>query len=71
MWGGWCALPFSTVRVFGVIDPSFPVFSFFFGAGHYTEGAELSEQVLDMVRKEAEACECLQGTYAHTRMPYT
>ena len=34
--------------------------------GHYTEGAELSEQVLDMVRKEAEACECLQGTYALT-----
>lgn len=31
--------------------------------GHYTEGAELSEQVLDQVRKEAEACECLQGTW--------
>jgi len=29
--------------------------------GHYTEGAELVDSVLDVVRKEAEACECLQG----------
>lgn len=29
--------------------------------GHYTEGAELIEKVLDVVRKEAEACEVLQG----------
>jgi len=29
--------------------------------GHYTEGAELIEQVLEVVRKEAEGCECLQG----------
>jgi len=29
--------------------------------GHYTEGAELIENVLDVVRKEAEGCECLQG----------
>jgi tubulin beta len=29
--------------------------------GHYTEGAELIDQVLDKVRKEAEACDCLQG----------
>lgn len=29
--------------------------------GHYTEGAELIEGVLDVVRKEAEACDCLQG----------
>jgi len=29
--------------------------------GHYTEGAELVECVLDVVRKEAEKCECLQG----------
>jgi len=29
--------------------------------GHYTEGAELIDQVLDVVRKEAEACDCLQG----------
>jgi len=29
--------------------------------GHYTEGAELIEQVLDVVRKEAEGCDCLQG----------
>jgi len=29
--------------------------------GHYTEGAELVESVLDAVRKEAEGCECVQG----------
>jgi tubulin beta len=29
--------------------------------GHYTEGAEMVEQVLDVVRKEAENCDCLQG----------
>lgn len=29
--------------------------------GHYTEGAELIEQVLDVVRKESESCDCLQG----------
>ncbi|KOS22706.1 Tubulin beta-1 chain [Escovopsis weberi] len=29
--------------------------------GHYTEGAELVDQVLDVVRREAEGCECLQG----------
>jgi len=27
----------------------------------YTEGAELVDQVLDVVRREAEACDCLQG----------
>jgi tubulin beta len=30
--------------------------------GHYTEGAELIDAVLDVVRKEAENCDCLQGT---------
>jgi len=29
--------------------------------GHYTEGAELIDNVLDVVRKEAEGCDCLQG----------
>ncbi|GJQ14103.1 hypothetical protein GpartN1_g5894.t1 [Galdieria partita] len=29
--------------------------------GHYTEGAELIDNVLDVVRREAEACDCLQG----------
>jgi tubulin beta len=29
--------------------------------GHYTEGAEMVEQVLEVVRKEAETCDCLQG----------
>ncbi|EDS37615.1 tubulin beta-4 chain [Culex quinquefasciatus] len=29
--------------------------------GHYTEGAELVDSVLDVVRKEAEGCDCMQG----------
>jgi len=29
--------------------------------GHYTEGAELIDNVLDVVRKNVEACDCLQG----------
>jgi len=29
--------------------------------GHYTEGAELIDSVMDVVRKEAEACDMLQG----------
>uniref|UniRef100_A0A674GV09 Tubulin beta chain n=1 Tax=Taeniopygia guttata TaxID=59729 RepID=A0A674GV09_TAEGU len=29
--------------------------------GHYTEGAELVDSVLDVVRKESEHCDCLQG----------
>lgn len=28
--------------------------------GHYTEGAELVDSVLDVVRKEAEGCDCIQ-----------
>uniref|UniRef100_A0A914USA2 Tubulin beta chain n=1 Tax=Plectus sambesii TaxID=2011161 RepID=A0A914USA2_9BILA len=29
--------------------------------GHYTEGAELIDSVVDVIRKEAECCDCLQG----------
>lgn len=29
--------------------------------GHYTEGAELVEDALDIVRRETEGCDCLQG----------
>ena len=29
--------------------------------GHYTEGAEMVDSVLDVVRKECESCDCLQG----------
>ncbi|EHA97706.1 Tubulin beta-1 chain [Heterocephalus glaber] len=29
--------------------------------GHYTEGAELIETVMDVVRSESENCDCLQG----------
>lgn len=29
--------------------------------GHYTEGAELLESVMDILRKEAEGCDCIQG----------
>ena len=32
--------------------------------GHYTEGAKLIASVLDVVRKEAENCDCLQGKCA-------
>ena len=28
--------------------------------GHYTEGAEMVDSVMDVVRKEAEGCDCLQ-----------
>jgi hypothetical protein len=31
--------------------------------GRYTEGAELIDSLLDVVRKEAENCECLQGQF--------
>ena len=33
--------------------------------GHYTEGAELIDSVLDVVRKEAEGCDCLQLAQKH------
>ena len=29
--------------------------------GHYTEGAELVDSVLDVVRRETEGCDCVQG----------
>jgi len=29
--------------------------------GHYTEGAEMVDQVMEVVRKECEGCNCLQG----------
>nr|AGE89242.1 beta-tubulin [Pleurobrachia bachei] len=29
--------------------------------GHYTEGAELVESIMDVIRKESEGCDCLQG----------
>lgn len=35
--------------------------------GHYTEGAELIDSVLDVVRKEAESCDCLQGGWPGAR----
>ena len=35
--------------------------------GHYTEGAELVDSVLDVVRRESEVCDCLQvGTRVDT-----
>jgi tubulin beta len=39
--------------------------------GHYTEGAELIDSVLDVVRKEAENCDCLQGTSLLIRSLHT
>ena len=38
--------------------------------GHYTEGAELIDSVLDVVRKEAESCDCLQGAHLHWKRAY-
>lgn len=29
--------------------------------GHYTDGAELIDNVMEVLRKDAEFCECLQG----------
>ena len=29
--------------------------------GCYTEGAELAESIINVIRKEAESCDCLQG----------
>ena len=29
--------------------------------GHYTEGADLVDRVVDVLRKEAEGCDCMQG----------
>ena len=38
-----------------------------FAKGHYTEGAELVDAVMDVVRKEAESSDCLQvGTHAQS-----
>lgn len=34
--------------------------------GHYTEGAELVDAVMDVVRKEAEGCDRLQVRYKHS-----
>ena len=31
--------------------------------GHYTEGGELVDTVMDVIRKEAENCECLQARF--------
>ena len=42
--------------------PSFFPLSFILEVGlDYTEGAELVDSVLDVVRKEAEGTDCLQG----------
>lgn len=34
--------------------------------GHYTEGAELVDNVLDVIRKEAEGCDCLQVQFMNS-----
>jgi tubulin beta len=39
--------------------------------GHYTEGAELIDSVLDVVRKEAESCDCLQGESSPAAATYS
>ena len=61
--------PWNSVRA-GPFGQSFRSDNFVFGQtgadnswakGHYIEGAELIDSVLDVVRKEAEGCDCLQG----------
>ena len=37
----------------------------------YTEGAELVDSVLDVVRKEAEGTDCLQGMHDFLRKLYS
>jgi tubulin beta len=32
-----------------------------FAKGMYTDGAELADTIMDIIRKEAESCDCLQG----------
>lgn len=39
--------------------------------GHYTEGAELVDSVLDVVRKEAESCDCLQVSIKGLKLLYS
>jgi tubulin beta len=38
--------------------------------GHYTEGAELVDDVLDIIRHEAEGCDCLQGLILYLNLTY-
>lgn len=38
--------------------------------GHYTEGAELVDTIMDVVRKESESCDCLQGFQASLFVGY-
>ncbi|GAB4839924.1 hypothetical protein Ancab_020634 [Ancistrocladus abbreviatus] len=54
----------------GPLGPIFRLDNFVFGQssvgnnwakGHYTEGAELIDVILDVVCKEAENCDCLQA----------
>ena len=45
------------IRVKAQTRNRFSKFLFCWAKGHYTEGAELIDSVLDVVRKEAEGCE--------------
>jgi len=53
-------------RLSGLFDPTNMVFGANgagnnWAKGHYTEGAEIVEEVLDKIRKEAEKADCVQG----------
>lgn len=51
-----------TLQVFTAIFHIYlPVLGNNWAKGHYTEGAEIIENVLEAVRKEAEVADCLQG----------
>jgi len=39
--------------------------------GHYTEGAEMVDSIMDVVRKEAEGCDCLQELFKRVSEQFT
>ncbi|KHN71515.1 Tubulin beta-2 chain, partial [Toxocara canis] len=38
-----------------------------YGKGYYTDGADLSSAAMEMIRKEAEKCDCIQVGSSNTR----
>merc|ERR1719419_1560293 len=70
MFPGPASWTWSRARLASPVGTLFKPDNFVFGAsgagnnwakGHYTEGAELIEEALDVIRKEAENCDCPQG----------
>lgn len=66
----WVFFKFGVARIVHYASYKYKLFTIIFllsgnnwAKGHYTEGAELVDSVMDVVRKEAEPCDCLQGKY--------